>query len=116
MQFVMPSFSPKNGVDDNGSNLGSAKKAGPGASAIEKRIHGDEGFSRGELLGKAPPLRERSMQTPREKDRLAHCITMRKMPSKRLNHIDEVAVDRNILMKFGRPITNRPQVNNLPHL
>jgi hypothetical protein len=27
-----------------------------------------------------------------------------------------VAVDRNILMKFGRPITNRPQVNNLPHL
>jgi len=41
---------------------------------------------------------------------------MREMPSKRLNHTDEVAVSRNILIKFGRPIANRPQVDNLPHM
>jgi hypothetical protein len=41
---------------------------------------------------------------------------MRQMTTKGLNHTDEVPSARNILMKFGRPIANRPQVANLPHM
>ena len=116
MQFVMPLFPAKNGFDHNGCDLGSAKKARPGASVVKKRIHRDESLSRRELFGKAPSLRQRPVQTPGEKDCLASGIPMRKMTTKGLNHTDEVAAARNILMKFGRPITNRPQVTNLPHV
>jgi hypothetical protein len=110
MEFEMPPFAPKNGFDHYGSNLGPARKSRSRGGIIQKRVHGDESLSGSKFFGKAAPNRQSPVQTPGRKNCLANRITMRKIPSKRLNHTDEAASASGVLIKFSRPIANRPQV------
>jgi hypothetical protein len=115
VELVMPQLPKVDGIDYHTRDLGNAKVERPGACDVENAVHSDERLAGGGCSGEVAIRRQTAVQAPRDEDRLADGMIVRKPAASKGSHVETVADPGKILRKVKRPIANRPQVTNLPH-
>src|SRR5581483_11127984 len=127
------------GLDDHVGDLGFLEIEGSEASVIEQPIHGDEALARARVFGEGTTGWQATVQSPSEEHWLANRVDMRQSPPSIRCHSDKVPPRSENLRKSlvgqvcnlrpifnrpslgltkscSRPITNRPQIKNLPYI
>jgi hypothetical protein len=115
VELILPQVTKVDGIDYHSGNLGDAKEKRAGARVVEDSIHSNECSARGGFNREAAVRWKTAVQAPRDKDRSADGMVVRKTAASKGSHLETVAGWGKILRKVKRPIANRPQVTNLPH-
>jgi hypothetical protein len=115
VELIMPQLTKVDGICYHARDFRDAKVERACACVVENAVHSDERLAGGGCSREVAVRRKTAVQTPREEDRLADGMEVRKTAASEGSHLETVADPGKILRKVKRPIANRPQVTNLPH-
>ena len=114
VEMITPPISIVNGIHYHPGDIGHAQEEWAGARAVQQTVHATNALPEGIAEGKLRP-REAPMQAPREEAGLAYRVVVRQAAAGGKCHEQNVGLCPDF-SRSARPIANRPQVANLPHI
>jgi len=116
LEMIDPPIPILNGVHHHLGNIGHTQEERAVACAVEYTVHGQECLSGGDRRGKSASGGKAAMEAPCDEGSLAYRMKMRQAAAVKGGHERMWVFGGKVLTNVRRPITNRPQVDNLPHV
>ena len=116
MELIMPLIPIVNGVCHHFGDFGDFQVARTCGSTVQNSVHSNKSLSRWNCRRKTAVAGQTAFQSPGYEQGLTHRINVWQSPVPEGGHRMYVSSARKILNSPTRPIGNRPQVGNLPHV